>query len=160
MSGFSPYIRGIASKLRSWVPVLVLTVAALVTQRVDAGESVGCAKICVQLVQAIGDDIKEQIPLDCVQQTGECGGTGYFSTEQGRAPVVISGGLTGEILTLKIASGQDFFAPADQEALVMPLQLGNPYQAAQFVVGQRAANVPFANAGTALTVTVIAERHM
>jgi hypothetical protein len=121
---------------------------------------VGCTKICAQIVQAIGDEIKEQIPLDCIQETGSCTGTGYFQTADRRIPVTIEGGLTGDTLTLKVASGQTSFAPMDADALVMPLTPGNPYQAAQFVVGQKGGDTPFANAGTSLTVTVIAERQM
>jgi len=122
---------------------------------------VGCTRICAQIVQAMGDEIKEQIPLDCIQETGLCTGSGHFRTaDDARVPVTIEGGLVGETLTLKVTSGQTTFAPTDTDSLVMPLTPGNPYQAAQFVVGQKSADTPFAIAGTALTVTVIAERQM
>ena len=121
---------------------------------------VGCTKICAQIVQAIGDDIKEQIPLDCIQETGTCTGTGHFTTADARVPVVITGGLTGDTLTLTVIGDQGAFTPTGQDALVVPLQPGNAYLATQFVVGQRSGDAPFANAGTSLTVTIIAERLM
>jgi hypothetical protein len=145
------------------VRVFALAAGALIAPSFVSGvqaADVGCTKICAQIVQAIGDDIKEQIPLDCIQQTGSCTGTGYFQTAEARIPVTIEGGLAGDTLTLKVASGQTSFTPTDADALVMPLTPGNPYQATQFVVGQKSGDTPFANAGTSLTVTVIAERLM
>jgi hypothetical protein len=142
---------------------LALAVGALAALFFSSGgqaAEVGCTRICAQIVQAIGDEIKEQIPLDCIQETGACTGVGYFQTADARVPVTIEGQLSGETLTLKVASGQSMFAPAEGDALVMPLTPGNPYQATQFVVGQKTAETPFARAGTSLTVTVIAERQI
>jgi hypothetical protein len=155
MSAYPMYVRPLK--------LLALAGTALIAPFLSASgqaADVGCTKICAQIVQAIGDEVKEQIPLDCIQETGTCTGTGYFQTADKRVPVTIEGGLAGQTLTLKVASGQTSFAPADQDALVMPLTPGNPYQATQFVVGQKSGDTPFANAGTSLTVTVIAERLM
>lgn len=151
-------------EIRRFLPLCALPIvvaSAFGLSASDArGADVGCTRICAQIIQAIGDDIKEQIPLDCVQQTGTCTGSGYFQTADARVPVNIEGGLSGDTLMLKISSGQTGFMPADKDALMMTLQPDNLYQAMQFVVGQRAADAPFANAGTSLTVTVIAERQM
>jgi len=132
-------------------------IVALPVSEARAAEA-GCTKICAQIIQAVGDDIKEQIPLDCVQETGSCSGTGYFTTADARVQVVITGSLTGDTLTLTVIGDNGAFAPMGREALVMRLEPGNPYQATQFVVGQKSGDAPFANAGTSLTVTIIAER--
>jgi hypothetical protein len=149
---------------RRFLPIVagaaLLAVAFILAASDVRAADVGCTKICAQIIQAIGDDIKEQIPLDCIQQTGACTGSGYFQTANGRVPVNIEGGLAGDTLTLKVSSGQTSFVPSDKDALVMPLQPDNPYQAMQFVVGQRAPDAPFAMAGTSLTLTVVAERQM
>lgn len=155
MSALRPYVRSLG--LAAWAAGAALAISA--ASGAQAAE-VGCTKICAQIVQAIGDEIKEQIPLDCVQETGVCTGTGHFTTANARLPVTIDGSLVGETLTLKVMSGQTFFAPATGDTLVMPLTPGNPYQAAQFVVGQKSGDTPFANAGTSLTLTVIAQRQM
>ncbi len=155
MSALHIYVR----PLRGLAVATGALIAPLFASGAHAAD-VGCTKICAQIVQAMGDEIKEQIPLDCIQQTGSCTGSGYFQTAEARIPVTIEGSLVGDTLTLKVASGQTSFAPADADTLVMPLTPGNPYQATQFVVGQKSADMPFANAGTSLTVTVIAERLM
>ena len=153
------YARSIDRFGRFSAILAIALVVPVLASGVQAAE-VGCTRICAQIVQAMGDDIKEQIPLDCIQETGSCTGTGHFQTADNRVPVTIEGGLVGQTLTLKITSGQSSFAPADADALVMPLSPGNPYQAAQFVVGQKTGDKPFANAGTSLTITIIAERLM
>jgi hypothetical protein len=155
MSAFPVYVRPLQ--------FLTLAGAALIAPFLSSSgqaAEVGCTKICAQIIQAIGDDIKEQIPLDCIQETGACTGKGYFQTADERVPVVITGGLASNTLTLTVIGDKGAFTPADQPALVMPLTPGDPYQATQFVVGQKSGDTPFANAGTSLTVTVIAERLM
>jgi hypothetical protein len=118
-----------------------------------------CTKICAQIIQASGDEIKEQIPLDCVQTTGTCTGTGYFQIGETRVPIAIEGSLTdATTLTLRISSGQTSFLPTDADSLVMTLEPDQPYQVGRFVIAQRNPDVPFAQGGTMLTITVIAER--
>ena len=144
-------------------PLAVLFLAlSMAASPADAQTANGrCTKICAQLIQAVGDEIKEQIPLDCVQTTGTCTGTGYFQTGETRVPIAVEGGLTdGSTLTLHISSGQTAFLPTDADALVMTLAPDEPYQVGRFVVAQRNPDVPFAQGGTMLTITVIAERLM
>jgi hypothetical protein len=158
MSGFSMYFRRM-TRVSGLFAILALAAAGgLSTAPTAQAADIGCTKICVQIIQAVGDDIREQIPLECIQETGACTGTGYFTAADRRIPVTVEGGLTGSTLTLKVASGQTAFAPTGQDAIVMPLDPGVPHQAKQFVVDQRSADSPFAEAGTSLTVTVIAER--
>lgn len=153
MSAFSTYIR----RFGLFAVLIVPFFAPWFASNGHAAEA-GCTKICAQIIQAVGDEIREQIPLDCVQQTGMCTGTGYFTTADERVQVVITGGLTGDTLTLTVIGDKGAFTPMGRDALVMTLEPGNPYQATQFVVGQRSGDAPFANAGTSLTVTIIAER--
>ena len=149
--------------LRFFLPLAALLAALGAGPSPDDEQTTNgrCVKICAQLVQAIGDDIKEQIPLDCVQTTATCTGTGYFQTGDTRVPVAIEGGLTdANTLTLRISSGQTKFVPTDAEALVMTLEPDTAFQTGRFVVAQRSGDTPFAQAGTMLTVTVITERLM
>jgi hypothetical protein len=159
MSGFSSYFRTRSRALQLFVAgAVVSTGAFFAVPGAQAAEMATCTKICAQLIQAIGDDIKEQIPLDCIQETASCTGSGFFQTADARVPVNIEASLTGETFMVRVKSGSTIFAPADQDALNIKLEPDNPYQAAQFVVGQRSADTPFANAGTSLTVTVITQR--
>ncbi len=157
MSAVSTYIRRFGLFAVLIAPFFAPLFAPSFISGAHAADAV-CTRICVQIIQAVGDDIKEQIPLDCVQESGTCSGTGFFTTADERAQVVITGSLSGDTLTLTVIGDKGAFAPPGRDALVITLESGNPYQATQFVVGQKSGDAPFANAGTSLIVTVIAER--
>ena len=118
-----------------------------------------CTKICVALIQSVGDDVKEQIALSCVQTTGLCSAEGYFQTGEERVPVTIEGGLVGTTLTLRIRAADRSFVPEGQDAIVMPIDPGLVQQAAQFiVVNGLVEGTPFARSGTPVAVTVMVQR--
>ena len=118
-----------------------------------------CTNLCVAIVQSVGDEVKEQIALDCIQTTGRCSGQGHFQAGQVRTPVSIEGELTGPILTLRIRGEADStFVPMDADALILQLAPDLPRQAAQFVVHERIAGVPFAREGSQLALTVLVQR--
>ena len=118
-----------------------------------------CTRICVAIIQSMGDEVKEQIALDCVQTTGVCAGQGYFHTGDERVPVTIEGGLTGDTLTLRIRAPDRSFVPEGKDALTMTLAPGVPVQAAQFiVVNGLVEGTPFARSGTPLAVTLMVQR--
>ena len=118
-----------------------------------------CTNLCVAIVQSVGDEVKEQIALDCIQTTGRCSGQGHFQAGQARTPVSIEGELTGPILTLRIRGEADStFVPVDADVLILQLAPDMPRQAAQFVVHERIAGVPFAREGSQLALTVLVQR--
>ena len=107
----------------------------------------------------MGDEVKEQIALDCVHPTGVCTGQGYFHTGDERVPVTIEGGLTGDTLTLIIRAPDRSFVPEGKDALTMTLAPGVPVQAGQFiVVNGLVEGTPFARSGTPLAVTLMVQR--
>ena len=157
----SAFLRPIALAVAIPALTLALILATASSEAQAQSGETRCLKVCAQLIQAIGDDIKEQIPLDCVQATATCTGSGFFQANEARIPVTVEGGLTdANTLTLRVTSGQSKFVPTDADALVMTLEPGTAYQSGRFVVAQRTGDAPFAQAGTALTVTVIVERLM
>jgi hypothetical protein len=117
-----------------------------------------CTRICAAIIQSMGDDVKEQISLDCIQQTGQCTGEGYFQTEQERIPVTIEGTLMGDTLDLRVHGNGTTYAPDGKDALVATLTPGTPVQATQFVVYNHVDGTPFARSGTPFAITVMTQR--
>ena len=96
-------------EIRRFLPLCALPILAASAFGLSAsdarGADVGCTRICAQIIQAIGDDIKEQIPLDCVQQTGTCTGSGYFQTAGNVKYTTAANNTVARTLTTTVSDG-------------------------------------------------------
>jgi hypothetical protein len=94
-----------------------------------------CVKLCVALLQAIGDEVKEQIFFDCDQISGNCAGNGHLTLTEERVPVTIRSTLDGEALNMNIDGPGGRFVPEDDDHLSM--EIGEmAWQVGQFVIQQ------------------------
>lgn len=117
-----------------------------------------CVKLCVALIQAIGDDVKEQIYLTCDQISGVCEGTGHLSLTDQRVPVSVNSTLEGDELRLRIDGPQGTIFRTDEgETLSMEIGRYMPWQVGQFVV-QPAAPDGRVSDERPLVVTILVEK--
>jgi hypothetical protein len=101
---------------------------------VGVGSDPRCVKLCVALLQAIGDEVKEQIFLSCDQISGVCTGNGHLTLTDERVPVSISSTLEGDALNLRIESANGSFGTDEGDTLSMEVGPDMPWQVGQFVI--------------------------
>lgn len=130
------------------------TASAQQSDSVGAGSDIRCVKLCVALLQAIGDEVKERIFLTCDQITGVCKGDGHLTLVEQRVPVSINSTLDGDILTLRIDSPTGGFSTDEGDDLTMEIGPYMPWQVGQFVIQPKAAG---SDPG-ALVVTILVEK--
>ena len=124
---------------------------------VGVGSDPRCVKLCVAVLQAIGDEVKEQIFLSCDQITGVCTGKGHLTVGEERVPVSINSTLEGDALNLRIEGTGRSFATEEGDTLSMEIGPDMPWQVGQFVVQ------PTSSAGQPtderpLVVTILVEK--
>jgi hypothetical protein len=117
-----------------------------------------CVKLCVALLQAIGDEVKEQIFLNCDQISGSCSGDGHLSLTDERVPVSVNSTLEGDALNLRIVGPKGSFGTEDGDQLSMELGPDMPWQVGQFVVQPMSDGQP--SGERPLVVTILVEKLM
>ena len=142
--------------MRSWLIASLMCFAAWTIGPGAHAQTLGdprCVKLCVVVLQAVGDDIKEQIYLQCNQSDGTCEGSGHIQLVDERVPVVLSSSLEDGRLNLRVKGTGDSFAPEDADRIVMDIDPTLHRQAGQFVVRR----VP-SQGETPLFLTVVVEQ--
>ena len=118
-----------------------------------------CVLLCVAILQAIGDDMKEQIYLLCNQATGACEGSGHIQTLEERVPILVTTNLEGDILHVWMKGAADTFAAEGADHIAMTIAPNQLRQTGQFVVQRIPAPGSGRPAGTTpLVVTVMVEK--
>jgi hypothetical protein len=116
-----------------------------------------CVTLCVALLQAIGDEVKEQIYLTCDQRTGACEGKGHLSLGEERVPVAVKSALQDDTVNLRIDGPKGSFGTAEGEQLAMELAPDLPWQVGQFVV-QRQGGGAWTADERPVVITVFVEK--
>ena len=142
--------------MRSWLIASLMCFAAWTIGPGAHAQTLGdprCVKLCVVVLQAVGDDIKEQIYLQCNQTDGTCEGSGHIQLADERVPVLLTSNLEDGRLNLRIKTAGDSFAPEEADRIVMDIDPTLPRQAGQFVVRRVPSRVD-----TPLFLTVVVEQ--
>jgi hypothetical protein len=82
----------------------------------QSGDFASCTRGCVALFQTIGDEMKQQIFLECDQIGGGCKGTGTLIVAGTDIPIRIEGTIGAE-LVLTIKGDGAAFAPIGSDAI-------------------------------------------
>jgi hypothetical protein len=109
--------------------LLILTAVVAPAGAQQAGSSASCTRGCVALFQTIGDDMKQQIFLECDQIAGACKGEGALTVAGTDIPVRIEGSVSPTELTLTIHGDGAAFAPMGSDAIHLQLEPDQAQQA-------------------------------
>jgi hypothetical protein len=113
----------------SALSLLILSALALPAAAQQSGGLASCTRGCVSLLQTIGDEMKQQIFLECDQIGGVCKGTGALTVAGTDIPVRIEGNVGANELTLTIKGDGAVFAPSGSDAIHLDLAPDQAQQA-------------------------------